>query len=85
MGDVALAEADRTAVQFHKAGDGAKERALAAARGPKEADELAVGDVEIDAFQHVQRAEALAEIFDTDRCQRIPPLSAATFGLLGRG
>jgi hypothetical protein len=66
-GDLALMRAqlvDRDAADRHAAGilpfqpgDDANQRRLATARGPDQADELAVGDVEIDAGEYALYAE----------------------------
>jgi hypothetical protein len=54
-------------VRFQPA-DGAQQRALAAARGADEGDELVVRDVEVDVLQRVQRraVEALVQVADLD-------------------
>ena len=52
--------------------DGAQQRALAAARGTDEGDELVGRDVEVDVFQRVQRraVEALEQLADADLGRR---------------
>ena len=43
-------------------GDHAQQRRLSAARGPDEDDELAVGDIDVDAVDDFDRAEGLADL-----------------------
>jgi len=50
--------------------DAAKERALAGAARADHADDLAAMNVERDALQHLERAEALVEFDDADRRRR---------------
>ncbi len=45
-------------------GDGAQQGGLAAARGPEEADELALGDIERDVAEGGEVAETLGEVTD---------------------
>ena len=47
-------------------GDDPQERGLAAARGAEQHDELAVGDVEVHALEHVGLAEGLADLVDLE-------------------
>ena len=56
-----------------QAGDHAQQRALAAARGADEDDELAVGDVEVDAVHDRDLAIRLADPVETDpgHCSRL--------------
>ena len=49
-----------------EAGDDPQQRGLAAARGAEQHDELAVGDVEVDALEHVGLAEGLADLVDLE-------------------
>src|SRR4029077_552625 len=44
----------------------AQQGRLARAAGPDDGDALALGELEIDALQHLERAEALMEIDDAD-------------------
>jgi hypothetical protein len=46
-----------------QAGDDAQQRGLAAPRGPEEADELALGDTEVDVAQSGELPEVLADSF----------------------
>ena len=49
-----------------QAGDDPQQGGLAAAGGAQQHDELAVGDVEVDALQHVGLAEGLADLVDLE-------------------
>ena len=49
-------------------GDHAQQRRLAAAGGPEQHDEFAIGDGEVDAVKHLELAVGLAHIADGDRC-----------------
>ena len=71
--DVAPADLDRAAVQLLQPGDGAQQGGLAAARGPDEHDELAVGDLQVDALQHLDRAEALPDPAQPNARHPSPP------------
>ena len=68
--DQALADPDLAAGDLLEAGDHAQGRALAAARGPDQHDELAIGDREVDAGDRGHRAIALAQ--PPDRYRRHP-------------
>src|SRR5215218_6776547 len=46
--------------------DAAQEGALARAAGAEDADDFAFGDVEVDAFQHLELAEALVDHLQLD-------------------
>ena len=71
-GDVAVARAhvvddlaadlDLAVVGVLEAGDGAQQRALAAAGRADQHGELAVGDVEVDAAHRMHGAEALVQV-----------------------
>src|SRR5579871_1930731 len=72
-------EADRTGSRPHDAGDGAIERGLADTIGAEDSDDLARGDVEVDAAQHLGVAVAGAQIADFEKRrlsghQHFPPL-----------
>ena len=71
MGDVTPAHLDAAAVLQVEAGDCAQQGGLAAARRAEEADELAAMDVEIDAAQGLEGAEALGELADRDKRSRV--------------
>ncbi len=58
---------DRALVGLLEPGDHAHRRGLAAARGPEQRDELALGDVERDAVDGVHVAERFADPVDADR------------------
>ena len=59
-----LAEADRAVVGPLEAGDQPQQRRLAAARRPEHRGEAAARDLEVDADQHLGRAEGLAQATD---------------------
>ena len=59
------------AVGVLEPGDGAQQRALAAARGPDEDAELALGDVEVDAAQRMHPAVALLQAAEVRRAIRL--------------
>ena len=73
--DVAALLADRARGLRIEAGDGAQQGGLAAARGPEEADELALGDVERDVAEGGEVAEALGEVADLEIAARRVVLS----------
>ncbi len=64
MGDVAVAEPDRPRRRLDETRDHAQRRRLAAARGPEQHEELAVGDVEADVVDGFQVAVASDEVGD---------------------
>ena len=59
--DVAPGQFDAPGALHLEPGDDAQQRGLAAARGPEEADELALGDVQVDVAQRGEAAEVLAD------------------------
>ena len=59
--DVAPGELDAAGGLHLEPGDDAQQRGLAAARRPEKADELALGDVEVDVRQRGEGAELLAD------------------------
>ena len=63
-GQVGLAEANAAAIGLLKPGDDPQQGGLAAARGPEEADEGALGHLQRDMVERGQLAEALDEIVD---------------------
>ena len=79
---VATVEHDATAGGGFQAGDDAQQGGLAAARRPQEADELALGDVEIDAVQDLGLAAARAQPPHPDQRRRG---GVAGTGAMGRG
>ena len=66
------ADGDFTGGDVLQSGDHAQQRALAAAGGSDQHQELVVGDVQIDTVNDFQRAEALDHPTKTDLGQ--PPL-----------
>src|SRR5262249_34267033 len=60
-GDARPADLDPAGVDLLQARDAAQQRALAAARGPDQHRELALGNLEIDAAHGMHRAIALVE------------------------
>ena len=61
-------------------------RGLAAAGGPDQHDELAVGDIEVDAVQHLRRAVALDEMLDAQRRHvSAPSITSSTKRIVSRG
>ena len=65
----------RPAVGRFEPGEQAHQRALAAARGPEQAEELALVDVEAEIVDGGERAEALGHAVETDERggRRVPP------------
>ena len=63
---VAPADLDHAFVLRVEARDRAQQRGLAAARGPEEADELALVDVERDVLQGGELAEMLVQVADAE-------------------
>src|SRR5260370_6334655 len=68
-GDVLGIEHHGAAVDAQQAGHDAQQGGLAAARGPQQGDELALGDAEIDAAQHSGGAEGLLRAGDVEEAQ----------------
>ena len=66
------ADGDLAGGDVLQAGDHAQQRGLAAARGADQHHELAVGDVDADAVQDLDRAERLAHVADVDRRHSSP-------------
>ena len=60
------ADRDLAAADLLEPRDHAQQRRLAAARGPDQHRELAVGDVDVDAADHVGAAEVLVDVADVD-------------------
>jgi hypothetical protein len=52
--------------------DHAQQRRLAAPRGPDQHRELAVGDVDVHAADHVRAAEMFVDVADVDGCHYFP-------------
>ena len=71
MTSTGITPLDAAAILQIEAGDGAQQSGLAAARRAEEADELAAMDVEIDAAQGLEGAEALGELADRDKRSRV--------------
>ncbi len=61
-----VADRDFPGGDLLEAGDHAQQRRLAAAGRPDDDDELAVGDLDIDAEDHFERAVALADVAEAD-------------------
>ena len=77
--DDLAADADFAVGDFLEARDHAQQRRLAAAGRADQHAELAVGNVDVDAANHLRRAEVLLHCLDAYRCH-LPPspqLSAA--------
>ena len=62
VGDVALADQHAAGGDGFEAGDHAQRRGLAAAGGAEQHEELAVGDGEVEALDHLDGAEGLADV-----------------------
>jgi hypothetical protein len=58
---------------FEKAGDGAKDSGLAAARGAEKAEELAVLDLQRGRFDGGEIAEANGDAVELDICAHAAP------------
>ena len=63
-GDLLALDDDPAGIDRLEQVDAAQERRLAAARRADEADDLVLGDVEVDAAQDLERAERLVEALD---------------------
>ena len=61
VGHVAPIDQDAAGGRTLQPGDQAQQRRLAAARGTDDHQHLAIGECQIDAVQHVDQAEALAQ------------------------
>ncbi|MCY1364441.1 hypothetical protein D9M69_512420 [compost metagenome] len=66
--DALFAHRDRAARHVFQACDHAQKRRLAATRRPEEDDELACLDGQRDVVQHGERAVALGDVGDLNRC-----------------
>ena len=77
--DVPPLLADRAGGLRIESGDGAQQGRLAAARGPEEADELALADIERDIAEGGEVAEALLEVADLEVIIRHRKAPAALF------
>ena len=62
----AIADQDLAFADFLESGDHAQQRGLAAAGGPDQDRELAVGDLDVDAVDHGRSAEALGNAANRD-------------------
>ena len=71
--DDAAVDQDVAAGDVLQAREHAQQRALAATRGADEHDELAVGDVEAQAVQHLDLAVGLANVAKGDGCHVVIP------------
>jgi hypothetical protein len=70
MVDALAADLDVAGCRLHEARDHPQRRRLAAARRAEQDDELALGDLEIDALNYVDVAVALAKLFEPDARHR---------------
>src|SRR5215207_8907167 len=80
--DAPGAETHLPALELREAGDHPQERGLAAAGGPKQSEELAIGDGDRDVVDGAHGAEGSADAIDPDAGQRSAsartgPLSAS--------
>jgi hypothetical protein len=64
---------DLAAGDLFQSGQHAQQRALAAARGADQHDELAIGDVEADAVDNLDLAVGLLDVAEADRCHLASP------------
>ena len=71
--DVRAADGDRAGVGLLEPGDQPQRRGLAGAGRPEQHDELAVGDVEVEAVDRLMVAEALGDAFEDDVSHARPP------------
>src|SRR5262249_13181780 len=62
--DQAIVDPDLPRRHRLQPGDHRQQGALAAARGADQGDELAVARLDVDALQHLDRAEALVQVLD---------------------
>jgi hypothetical protein len=67
IGDLVALDEDLAAGGGLEHVDAAQQRRLARARGPDDADDLALTDVEVDALEHLVVAEVLVEVLHVDR------------------
>ena len=75
--DAVAVEADLAAFDRLECVDAAQQRRLAAARGTDEADDLVQVDVEVDAAQHLVRAERLVHVAELEERHALPPRHAS--------
>src|SRR5207237_6190966 len=73
-----VAERDAAGVELLQAGDEAQQRALAAAALAHDRDELAGGDVQVDAAQHFIVAVGFAQAADAERQAAVMHLAFLT-------
>src|SRR6185312_984855 len=66
LADVLALEEDLALLRRRQQVDAAQQRALARAARPEDADHFPFADVEVDAFQHFEVAEAFADAFQLD-------------------
>ena len=82
-GDLVALDDDPAGVDRLEQVDAAQERRLARSRRADEADDLVLGDVEVDAAQDLERAERLVQALDraaprrVHRARRRPPARPA--------
>ena len=65
--DLLAVQEDRACVDPLEQVDAPKQRRLAGAGGPDQADDLVLADVEIDAAEHLEGAERLVHAFEPQR------------------
>ena len=71
--DDPASDRDLAVADLLQPGDHAQQRRLAAARRADQHAEFAVGDVDVDAANHVRRAEVLVHRADRYACQLLLP------------
>ena len=76
-GDLVAVEHDPTGVDRLEQVDAAEQGRLARARGADEADDLVLGDRQVDPAQDLDAAERLVEALDPDRGGRVPAVAGA--------
>jgi len=81
-GDVAPGQLDAPGALCLQPGDDAQQRGLAAARRAEEADELTLGDLEMDVAKRCEAAKVLA---DAGQLQVTGAAVRAARGLCGQG
>jgi hypothetical protein len=78
-----VAETDLAGVGLIEAGEEAEEGGLAAAGGPEQGEQLAIGDGQLGAVDRGDLAEALGNLRDVD-VDRILPVATSLTGNLDR-
>lgn len=75
--DIAAVDLHAAAVGTRQRADDLQKRGLTRAAGPHDGDHLALRHVERNAFQHLQRAEALVYVGNPDHSKRYLSFMAA--------